>query len=406
MINTRENLYTIILNRSGSSCTIGSTQFKGIFKEIKDSTGNIDNKNFITSYNLKQGDIFTFNNIEYFVLNKEDISHGIYNIYVVRKCIHSVIFNFSTKDSLTGKVTLDYQAQKCLIESKTIGIDSTGKVFDVLANEIVVTMADNVVTNKLTLNTKFVKLKNTWEIQSIDRTKENLIMLHCKVVANSTNSDMEGEIYDRWTFEPKELKSYTLTLSHKTINIKESETQQITATIKESGLTITDIPINYSSDNELVATVNSNGLVTAVKEGTCNITVSFTGLDNKVYSDTVVVTITKATVTDPDPPIDPNPPTDGIVLSMTSSFGNFNLKKGNIGTYTPVKTVNGVEVPTSWVFGIDFGTVAEGNIEFREVTTTYIKLRSLVDKGTIILKATELDTTNTIEQEITLKPIW
>ena len=60
-----------------------------------------------------------------------------------------------------------------------------------------------------------------------------------------------------------------LTLSQKTATGAVGATKQITATVEPENAT--DKTVTWSSDNEAIATVNFDGLITFVAEGTANI---------------------------------------------------------------------------------------------------------------------------------------
>ena len=61
-----------------------------------------------------------------------------------------------------------------------------------------------------------------------------------------------------------------ITLNTSLASMKVRETQQLTATVSPSNAT--DKSVNWSSSNKSVATVSSNGLVTAIEQGTATIT--------------------------------------------------------------------------------------------------------------------------------------
>lgn len=80
-----------------------------------------------------------------------------------------------------------------------------------------------------------------------------------------------------------------LTLSQKTATGAVGATKQITATIEPEN--VTDKTITWSSDNEGIATVDSNGLITFLAEGTTNIKAK---TSNGIEA-TVAVTVNPAT---------------------------------------------------------------------------------------------------------------
>ena len=75
----------------------------------------------------------------------------------------------------------------------------------------------------------------------------------------------------------------TLSLSKTTLELEEGKTETLTCTGTEEGATI-----NWTSSDETIATVNSTGLVTAIREGTATITAT-------VGEDTATCTVTVKT---------------------------------------------------------------------------------------------------------------
>ena len=89
----------------------------------------------------------------------------------------------------------------------------------------------------------------------------------------------------------------TLTVAEESVTLKITETSQINATISDTTEVLTT---TFASANEAVATVSASGLITAIAEGTTNITVSVSG--HPTVTKTVVVTVEKE-----DDPIPVNP---------------------------------------------------------------------------------------------------
>lgn len=79
----------------------------------------------------------------------------------------------------------------------------------------------------------------------------------------------------------------SVTLNKNVLSLKTNETDTLTATVAPSDAT--DKEITWTSSNPAVATVDSNGKVTAVSEGSTTITATADG-----QKDTCVVTVTKA----------------------------------------------------------------------------------------------------------------
>lgn len=93
------------------------------------------------------------------------------------------------------------------------------------------------------------------------------------------------------TVTPLIVKATGVTMAPKTASVEVSKTQQLSATVAPAGTT--DKSLTWASSDESKATVSQTGLVTAVAEGTANITATTNDGSNKV--DTCVVTVTAAT---------------------------------------------------------------------------------------------------------------
>src|SRR5690625_1813845 len=105
------------------------------------------------------------------------------------------------------------------------------------------------------------------------------------------DGDNESDRVDIPAFKTLPIEVESVTVTPKTNNLETGSTRQLNVTIEPSNATNQDV--TYSSDNEDIATVNSNGLVTAVSEGTATITVT---VDDK--TDTATINVTEP---EPDP---------------------------------------------------------------------------------------------------------
>ena len=107
------------------------------------------------------------------------------------------------------------------------------------------------------------------------------------------------------TTEPTEEPTYPCTgLSLKKTEILLEEPGSTAAIMLSVSPVNTTDPVVYASDNEAVATVDENGVVTAVAEGTARITVTCGNFE--VYCDVEVASATSEPTTEPtDPPTEP-----------------------------------------------------------------------------------------------------
>ncbi|MHA7941743.1 chondroitinase-B domain-containing protein [Formosa sp. 3Alg 14/1] len=86
--------------------------------------------------------------------------------------------------------------------------------------------------------------------------------------------------------EPATVDVTSVTLNASSINLEAGETQQLAATVSPSDATNQDV--SYTSSNTSVATVNSNGLVEAISEGSATITVT---TDDGSFTDSLEITV-------------------------------------------------------------------------------------------------------------------
>ncbi len=103
--------------------------------------------------------------------------------------------------------------------------------------------------------------------------------------------DKESERVDIPTFMTLPIDVESVTVSPKSNNLEVGKTRQLNVEIEPSNATNQDVA--YASDNEAIATVDANGLVTAIAEGTATITVTVDG-----KTDTATVNVTEP---EPDP---------------------------------------------------------------------------------------------------------
>ena len=90
-------------------------------------------------------------------------------------------------------------------------------------------------------------------------------------------------------------------------DLNESNTYQLTYTVTNNGSVVENPTITYSSSDETIATVDSNGLMTMLKEGTVDITAT-------AYGDSCITTMTIANTSAPTYALSITTSTDTIKL--------------------------------------------------------------------------------------------
>lgn len=142
-----------------------------------------------------------------------------------------------------------------------------------------------------------------------------------------------------------------LTLNPTVVTLKVGDTQQLTATVEPTDQNYT---VTFTSDNEQIATVDANGLVKAVAEGTANITAKVGNLTAKS-----VITVSNSA---PDVTLTVNKPTLTIEKGKTAQI-DYTVTPANtrvtfVSDKTNIATVNATGLVTAVAAGSATITVA------------------------------------------------
>ena len=100
------------------------------------------------------------------------------------------------------------------------------------------------------------------------------------------------------------------------LSLMNGETRQINAHVEPGNATNKNL--TYSSDDEMIASVNDEGLITTHNEGTVNITI--TAVDNPALSKQVTLTVTKAIVRVTSIEFNPPLPTEPIEMFLNEMY--------------------------------------------------------------------------------------
>ena len=144
-------------------------------------------------------------------------------------------------------------------------------------------------------------------------------------------------------------KDTSISLDKSSLTIEENNTKKLTATTTPSA-----VGLEWSSSNEAIATVDQNGKVTGLKEGTCIVTVQIKGTDVKAICE---VTVTKEDIVEPE-----EPSGDGRSLCIEMVDGNIkqaqNLNTSDFIKWYQNRDLDKTEKPFYKI------TNAKGNVEY------------------------------------------
>ncbi|OSA97766.1 UNVERIFIED_ORG: cell adhesion domain-containing protein [Clostridium botulinum] len=145
-------------------------------------------------------------------------------------------------------------------------------------------------------------------VEIINNTKEYLTI---------NSIDIEGILLPY----NENIKNQSISLNKSSLTLKEGTSEKLTATTTPSA-----INIDWSSSDETVATVDSNGNVKAIKEGQATITVKIKGTDIK--STCRVTVIKKDVPVEPEHPT--NPEQEYIINTAYAKGDNTNNASGQV----------------------------------------------------------------------------
>ena len=181
-----------------------------------------------------------------------------------------------------------------------------------------------------------------------------------------------------------------------TLEVTKNTTQPLSATIVPAGLELT-----YKSSNTRVATVDENGNVTGVKEGTATITISYAGDSNyNRASETVTVTVTDKKLVD---------------VTFTAKDNQTYKPEGyKLGAQFSEATVDGDKSITKYIYnGTEYGSLSalptvtdagtytvtavyESDTEYGEAKATFtIEPKDISTSGSVTLSSTSVTYTGT-----------
>lgn len=359
-----------------------STITRAIFREIKDNNSKDSKYMFVEEGLVIQGDVVTYNGVNYMVTLKNENINEIYSQYIVTRIkYNNVKFNFQ------GEVV----KVPVLIETGQQGIEKTQSI-SIIDGKIKLIIQENESNNRIKEDLRFIVMGYVWKVIAKTKEDEGLVYIYAeKDIFNTQYDDKENEIADRWRYETNH--KYDMTVEPMAVLLNEGDTTQLNVTVTDTVNNITtpieNPTIIYSSSDEAIATVNETGLVTGILEGINTITVTFIG-DGVELSKDINVTIVKEEITH-----------------------TYSISGGDSITWTVTATYkvldeNGQTATDKFLFNISYGTNPTNLATLTVVDdqTCKIQANSNQLKGDIVLQATSLSTYAVIEKVINIKGFY
>ena len=182
-----------------------------------------------------------------------------------------------TKDGGQGVAKTILTVEAAEVEEVKITFDGNGGT---ISGDNIVTISNGAAIGTLPVPTKEGYTFNGWFTAATDGDK----------VTENTTFDADTTIYAQWTKNEEEATITKVTVTPITTTLVvggDEATVQLTATVTGTGAF--DKTVTWSSSDPAVATVDENGLVTAVKEGTATITATANGDTSVKGTSTITV---------------------------------------------------------------------------------------------------------------------
>jgi len=265
--------FQYILASLGRDITINDNPAKALITSVQLVENNpVDDKYLSTDTEISAGGIVEYLNAKWLVLSALE-GQTIRNKGIMRKCSHDVKFNFQG-------VVKNFPT---IIESKIFDVEE-GKYFNLADGEIRVTLQVNSDSNNIAVSDRFIKMGSAWKVTGVDKTKEGLITLSCQLGQIGATDDMKNEIANYGDY------TWAVTINNvEPVTLNVDDTRELDVTVKLNTEPVENASLLYGSNDGNICTV-SNGIITAVGEGTADITVS---LHSEFYSasDSIIVSI-------------------------------------------------------------------------------------------------------------------
>ena len=190
------------------------------------------------------GTIFVLNGENYIVTSQDGIESDIYFTSIAVKCDTTFVVH-SDKENKYIDVPMSVVSDKYTV--------SHGSVFSMVNGSVAMFTQDCSIAREIAVNNKYYAFGGYY---SVGNTFSNNGLAYFYLEREAMPED-------------KYVTTYTGLTS---FNLNETTTYQLTYVVTNNGNVVDNPSITYSSSDETVATVNDNGLMTLLKEGTVNIT--------------------------------------------------------------------------------------------------------------------------------------
>lgn len=168
--------------------------------------------------------------------------------------------------AIAQKTNVTIKGIPFVVDTATYG-EAQGSIFTQVDGDVIIYTGYNKNASKIKVNDYITAFGNSYQVSN-KFVKENIIYIHLKQTTSMP---------DHFAITYNGVTSF---------DINDGTTYQLSYTVTNNGNPVENPTITYSSSDETVATVDSNGLMTMLKEGSVDITARYSSV-----SDTTTMTI-------------------------------------------------------------------------------------------------------------------
>jgi hypothetical protein len=296
---------------------------------ITDATDLRDQKNItmLPDQELTKGYLHLWRNEYWLTIQCDEDFGDVYSRGVISRCYSSL--KWLDSDGIVRETPFCPKTDT----ASNFGVED-GKVLTLPNERRHILLQDNIYSTQIVKGSRFIIDKRSWRVSVVDRLYDGIIILVIDEdgALNSAIDNIDLRVANYYG----NVANYTLEIVNgSSLSMIAEQTVQLNTLVKNNGVVVNPAII-YASSNDEIATIDANGLIRSISNGTVVMTARLV-LDNSI-TDTISVTV-EATVAD-----------NFTIEIMSTSISPDEIKKNQTKNYFYKAYNNGIEVTSPVTF--------------------------------------------------------
>ena len=271
LVDNIDNNFDFLLYETGINIKVNHVNKRAIIIDNSEKPTDTDTKIIVTNFQLYQGDLVHYNNMDWLIIGEIDTSKNTYRAKM-NKCNFSIKFPCTSKylnpsDNTTQSYSFNYEVP--VIPNRGTFNVQYGQYINLPDGEIYITCRrDNVINpigvdDVIGINSEFIKWSYYFKITGVDETKKGLVTFHAssQQFPTNINIDIKGE-----NVLPTVTNDINVTNSIDTLEIGNTYKPTVIVTHNDENIT-GKVPVSYTAVTDDTISVASDGTVTPIKAG-------------------------------------------------------------------------------------------------------------------------------------------